>query len=460
MHPIYNLTAVGLRSDFPYVNLNSRCIRIDCPYPGAEVEFLQMVLRLSNATATLIPREMSTDEMINMLGNGTADITIFSLIQKPERMKKVEFTMPIGYIYTGYFIKEVGRMEVMDYILTSFRLPALTLLILTSLSVATLLYCYSRIFNSTNLSLTRFMMATFKPLLKQFQLNVNGPTCVRILACAWLWFCFTVIVHYEAKLRSVFTLTRICGTLFTDLDGAMDAIEGHGWKMIIQKGGYSPFWYCNPDQCARLRRLQSRDLVQESTDDVMTVLSHDRQFVFSALTDDLAPYPMSIIDDRRRLLFVRDEFMTPQLLAYAIRKGMPTVLRRKLNSAIALTRPSFATIRGRYQKPYERVLLEVSSKAYLAAFVIFISELLYFRYGHILQRYVHIGREKINIFISPEVHQIGESFDLASLNNKHKDKEIIEKQTRNEIRKTVSSINLQKFDSSHVDFRKPRSCPF
>ncbi|ETN81709.1 hypothetical protein NECAME_17844, partial [Necator americanus] len=71
MHPIYNLTAVGLRSDFPYVNLNSRCIRIDCPYPGAEVEF----------------------------------------------------TMPIGYIYTGYFIKEVGQMEVMDYILTSFRLP-------------------------------------------------------------------------------------------------------------------------------------------------------------------------------------------------------------------------------------------------------------------------------------------------------------------------------------------------
>ncbi|ETN85173.1 hypothetical protein NECAME_16890 [Necator americanus] len=54
MHPIYNLTAVGLRSDFPYVNLNSRCIRIDCPYPGTEVEF----------------------------------------------------TMPIGYIYTGYFIKE------------------------------------------------------------------------------------------------------------------------------------------------------------------------------------------------------------------------------------------------------------------------------------------------------------------------------------------------------------------
>lgn len=32
----YNLTAVGVRTEFPYVSLD-RCMGIDCPRPGAEV---------------------------------------------------------------------------------------------------------------------------------------------------------------------------------------------------------------------------------------------------------------------------------------------------------------------------------------------------------------------------------------------------------------------------------------
>ncbi|EYB99239.1 hypothetical protein Y032_0124g1237 [Ancylostoma ceylanicum] len=223
----YNLTAVGLRYDFPYVNLGHGCMTLDCPYPGAEVEFLRQSLRMANATATLVPREMNADEMIDMLGNGTADISIFALIQKKDRMEKVRFTTPIGFIYTGYFVREVAQIEVADYIMTSFRIPAFSILVLTSLTVAILLFFYTKLFESGQRSLSRWLMITFEALLKQFELDLDGPICVRILACAWLWFCFTMIVHFEAKLRSVLTLTRYRGTIFTNLDEAMDAMEYH-----------------------------------------------------------------------------------------------------------------------------------------------------------------------------------------------------------------------------------------
>ncbi|KAL6736637.1 hypothetical protein Aduo_006964 [Ancylostoma duodenale] len=386
-----------------------------------------------NATASLVPREMNADELVDMLGNGTADISIFALIQKKERMEKVDFTTPIGFIYTGYFIREIAQIEVADYIMTSFRIPAFSILLLTSLTVAMLLFFYTKVFGSCQHSLSRWLMITFEGLLKQFELDLRGPICVRILACAWLWFCFTIIVHYEAKLRSVLTLTRYRGTIFTNLDEAMDAMEYHGWKMIIQRGGYSPFWYCRPVQCARLQKLQKRGMVEEHFADVDSLLSQERQFVFSALAYDLAPNSKSLVDDRRRLLFIRDDLITPKYLAFAVRKGMPNLLK-ELNEAIALTFNSFETIRGRYQKPYDEyvdiqslqqqmslslphfhVLLDVALRAYLVALSVLVGEIIYFRHGQLLLDRINEACRKF-FFTAPFPSEHNEeSFELASL---------------------------------------------
>ncbi|ETN85172.1 hypothetical protein NECAME_16889 [Necator americanus] len=158
----YNLTAVGVRDDFPYVNFRRNCIRMDCPNPGAEVEFLRYCLQTINATAVLIPQYLRSDEMIDMLANGTADITLIPLLQKRERMEK-----------------------------------ALSILILTSLAVATLLYIYSKLFYNNRMPLLESITVTFSGLLRQCHLNLNGPICVSILACSWLWFTFVITAHYE-----------------------------------------------------------------------------------------------------------------------------------------------------------------------------------------------------------------------------------------------------------------------
>ncbi|VDM84969.1 unnamed protein product [Strongylus vulgaris] len=62
----YNLTAVGVRTDFPYVLLDEKCLKLQCLYPGAEVEFLRHNLKMINATVTLVPTKMNADEMIDM----------------------------------------------------------------------------------------------------------------------------------------------------------------------------------------------------------------------------------------------------------------------------------------------------------------------------------------------------------------------------------------------------------
>ncbi|ETN85171.1 hypothetical protein NECAME_16888 [Necator americanus] len=115
----------------------------------------------------------------------------------------------------------------------------------------------------------------------------------------------------------------------------MDTMEYYGWKMVIEKRSYSPFEHCYPIQCERLRRLQKRSLIKEHDgSDLLSVVSKDH-FAFSALPKDMAPHRKSIIDDRRHVLFVRDDYIMPIYLAYALRKGMPELLE-KLNQAIAL----------------------------------------------------------------------------------------------------------------------------
>ncbi|KAK6738255.1 hypothetical protein RB195_020392 [Necator americanus] len=293
---------------------------MDCPNPGAEVEFLRYCLQTINATAVLIPQYLRSDEMIDMLANGTADITLIPLLQKRERMEKVDFSTPIGLVYVGYYVMEAERIDVPDRIRNVFSVPALSILILTSLAVATLLYIYSKLFYNNRMSLLESITVTFSGLLRQCHLNLNGPICVSILACSWLWFTFVITAHYEAKIRSLLMLARHRGSLFTNLDQAMDTMEYYGWKMVIEKRSYSPFEHCYPIQCERLRRLQKRSLIKEHDgSDLLSVVSKDH-FAFSALPKDMAPHPRSIIDDRRHVLFVRDDYIMPIYLAYALRK--------------------------------------------------------------------------------------------------------------------------------------------
>lgn len=203
---------------------------------------------------------------------------------------------------------------------------------------------------------------------------------------------------------SLLSLTHSRGTLFYNLDGAMDAMEYQGWKCVVQEGSYTPFNYCKPHRCERLERLKDRFVNLKFDDSIVDILKLDRHFAFIALPNDIAPYPITVVDHRLSLLFVKDDVMAPQPLAYAVRKGLRPFLN-ELNMAISSTMNSFQTIRKRYKSEYReyvdshqrkdhtvlslahfQILFDVSIKAFGVAVIILVAEILYFRYyGHLRQ---------------------------------------------------------------------------
>ncbi|VDK60720.1 unnamed protein product [Cylicostephanus goldi] len=54
------------------------------------------------------------------LENGSADITLRTINQEHPRQEQVDFTVPIGILYHGYFVKESTHVEVGDYLGDAF----------------------------------------------------------------------------------------------------------------------------------------------------------------------------------------------------------------------------------------------------------------------------------------------------------------------------------------------------
>lgn len=75
------------------------------------------------------------------------------------------------------------------------------------------------------MSLNSLMFRLYAGLLRQFRFILSGPVAALLLVSFWLYFCMITISYYEAKLKSFLTLSHERGTIFTTLDGVLDAIE-------------------------------------------------------------------------------------------------------------------------------------------------------------------------------------------------------------------------------------------
>ncbi|KAL6736639.1 hypothetical protein Aduo_006965 [Ancylostoma duodenale] len=322
----YHLRAIGYKEYRPYVDFTSFCWNLDCPTPGSDVDFLNINLALMNSTAEIVQLDLDIDDTIEMISNGSADISVQAVRQTLERMQKVDFATPTGYLYNGYFIKEVPQLEVVDYILSSFDFDVVVLLALCGCSVGILLYWYTRIFRTSRRSVFDWIWITSQGLvhilgiINQFNLQISGPTSARILAAVWLWFSFAILIYYQAKLRSFFALSHKRGTIFTNFDGVLDAVQYEGWTMVIQERGYTPYLFCKPHQCERLNGLKNRILYIDRSKDMLEYVALDRHVGFGALPYDTDQYPIVVFDRKRSVLFVTDVDIAPEYLAFALNK--------------------------------------------------------------------------------------------------------------------------------------------
>ncbi|CAJ0932355.1 unnamed protein product, partial [Mesorhabditis belari] len=241
------LRAVGYRENEHMVNF-TKCWSMKCPHPGADVEVLQAALRIAGFEAEVDPKDHSTTEAVDMIANGTADITVHSIIQKVERMARVDFTLPINYFVYGYLTKEVDDVQVEDFIMTSVS-----------------------------------------PWLYPF---IYGSAIV---------YAILMVFMSRAKVKYI----------FENLNGVLNAVERHGWNIIVDNGGYDPTMFCREEYKECRTRIEKL---------------------------------------RPQLLFIREPAMPQQMLAFAISKKIPHV-RRLLNKALAAMQSSYGTFAARYRLP-------------------------------------------------------------------------------------------------------------
>ncbi|KAF1766114.1 hypothetical protein GCK72_006070 [Caenorhabditis remanei] len=334
-----DLKAVGYQTDVPYVALSNYCWSFSCPKPGAEVEFLDLTFQVMNSTGTIIQIDADIEQSIDMVGNGTADITLVTARQTLERMKKVDFTTPIGFVYYGYLVREIPEIAVADYIMGLFDYDTLAILISFGIIIGALVYLYTWIFDKRIRTIWDWMIVSCSGIIRQFQFKISSPICALVIVGIWLWCCQVIITYYEAKLKSFLLLSHHRGTIFNTLDGVLESVEHKGWTLVIQERGYTPYLWCNPEQCKRLDRLKSRIVFLGADDDINLVIGQDKHVGFSAVASDLAQSDITYFDFHSKILFVRDKIMAPENI-----KG----LRERFNRAVAYTKNGYDTVRSRY----------------------------------------------------------------------------------------------------------------
>uniref|UniRef100_A0A1I7TSN1 PBPb domain-containing protein n=1 Tax=Caenorhabditis tropicalis TaxID=1561998 RepID=A0A1I7TSN1_9PELO len=315
-----NLRAVGYQTDVPYVALSDYCWSFSCPKPGAEVEFLDLTFQVMNSTGTIIQIDADIEQSIDMVANGTADITLVTARQTLDRMKKVDFTTPIGFVYYGYLVREIPEIAVADYIMGLFDYDTLAILISFGIIIGALVYLYTWIFDQRIRTIWDWMIISCSGIIRQFMFKISSPICALVIIGFWLWCCQVIITYYEAKLKSFLLLSHHRGTIFNTLDGVLEAAEHKGWTLVVQERGYTPYLWCNPEQCKRLDRLKSKTMIIGADDDMNLVISQDKHVGFSAVASDLAQSDITYFDFHSKIIFVRDKIMAPEYLAYAVNK--------------------------------------------------------------------------------------------------------------------------------------------
>ncbi|CAJ0923658.1 unnamed protein product, partial [Mesorhabditis belari] len=128
------LRAIGYQKDSEIVAFRQNCWNLKCRNPGIDVDYLIAALKLTGLEAEVIPIDYPAPKAVEMIANGSADLTVHAIIQNVERLEKVDFTVPINYLVYGYMIMEIDEFQIKDFILSSLH-PEMLLLLLMGLLI-------------------------------------------------------------------------------------------------------------------------------------------------------------------------------------------------------------------------------------------------------------------------------------------------------------------------------------
>ncbi|CAJ0953753.1 unnamed protein product, partial [Mesorhabditis belari] len=320
------LRAIGYQKDSEIVAFRQNCWNLKCRNPGIDVDYLIAALKLTGLEAEVIPIDYPAPKAVEMIANGSADLTVHAIIQNVERLEKVDFTVPINYLVYGYMIMEIDEFQIKDFILSSLH-PEMLLLLLMGL------------------------------LIKRHTLANS------FFMISWFWFCFFFTLHFESAMTSAFTLSSRRGYDFINLDGLLDAVEKKGWHILVHEEiGWNPMAFCKHfyNQCNRLENALKKAVhVPRSWNPDNHLTS--KSVLFVGLHEHLVPTDVIILNREKRLLFIKDSSLQPSHLSFALNKNLSKDILEKLNRGLETIQGSYANFAARYANPFTPYVRSVHS---------------------------------------------------------------------------------------------------
>uniref|UniRef100_A0A1I7ZEG4 PBPb domain-containing protein n=1 Tax=Steinernema glaseri TaxID=37863 RepID=A0A1I7ZEG4_9BILA len=319
-----------------------------CKKPGSDAELLQIVLKLADIDYEVVHQNYDNiDEIVELLENGTMDISMPAVRMTEDRYRRVLYTTPINFLKFGYLIKEVDRLESDDFLMHTFR-PEIYLLIMASLLITAL--CI-RLICRPSCGFLAWCWRLFILFFNQDHFFFHPSTKTMFLAGSWILFTFLIVTYYQSKMKSFLTVPLRETVPFNTLQSVLDAIDSAGWKGFVNVNGYSPTMHCKGKQCEQIDRLFAEkkiiNVALTEDEDMYNLLSSGRYVTFLSEKTDIAVYDVSIYNKEHNILFIQDRTIAVEMLAFAMNKDFTYELER-INRYLDLLITNYGSILSQY----------------------------------------------------------------------------------------------------------------
>uniref|UniRef100_A0A914XBY8 Solute-binding protein family 3/N-terminal domain-containing protein n=1 Tax=Plectus sambesii TaxID=2011161 RepID=A0A914XBY8_9BILA len=324
-----------------------------CKRPGSDVELAQLAFSIAGFEYEIVKNlNVEPSNILQLIHNGTADMSVLTMRMTEDRMKLVDFSFPISYYYNGYRLKEVDGIEDVYYIFRSFQ-PAVWAVLAAVLFLITTLQI---LYNKHRWSLGETLWKIITTMLHQdYPSSSKRLTPSGIIQGSWLLACLILVINYESVMKSFLAVPLRHKVPFQTLAELLDLMESGSYKAVQFPNGNRPV--CCQDECDRVRRMEKMGRIINT--DIKKVTSHIKSgkiVNWGGYEPDLYPHDVNVWN--KSFLFIKDTKLLPELLGFAFSKDLIRE-RQKFNNALQVVIPGIANIRGRYATPmpeYNRMI--------------------------------------------------------------------------------------------------------
>ncbi|CAB3396819.1 unnamed protein product [Caenorhabditis bovis] len=359
--PLGRPIRVGLFEHDPDAfNCFRRMPRKPCAKPGAEMEIIDMVMKILDWQWEVIDTEKefnvvndfgdlqpdgNISGILGLLAKDKIDMSGLSMRITPSRMKFAHFTFPIRYFQQVYIVRRPPENDFRNIIFAPFTTQMWFLLLATILAVSSMrfacaLYWDSRVGSKFNIYFSS-VLETFGLMLKQ---RVQSPTVVSTMfleGCLILAMMITAN-YYQTTMNSLLTAPPSSRIPFLHQAQLIDQLE-HKKTYLTYYFNLTLEGSNTKNEKAIKRALAYNPIVVRGRESELVKEIKRGGVFYSTYDTEFLPQAVSTWDKRQELTVIRDTTGIVSYVAFGFSINNPK-LCKMFNKALIKILPGVSTI--------------------------------------------------------------------------------------------------------------------